>query len=67
MPEEFGDIYVYILCGGLGKRLRKISRSIPKPMVKIAGRPFLDIIIRYMAGFGFRRFILGVGYKKDII
>jgi len=67
MPEDLSDIDVYILCGGLGKRLRKISRSIPKPMVKIAGRPFLNFIIRYMAGFGFRRFILGVGYKGEMI
>ncbi|MDP3791561.1 MAG: sugar phosphate nucleotidyltransferase [Candidatus Omnitrophota bacterium] len=61
------DIDVFILCGGLGKRLRAISRNNPKPMVEIGGKPFLDLILNYMAGFGFRRFILGTGYKAGAI
>lgn len=68
MPYSFKNIDVLILCGGLGKRLRKITRnSIPKAMIRFGDGPFLDIIINYMAGFGFRRFILGVGYKADAI
>jgi len=61
------DIDVLILCGGAGKRLGKISRNKPKPMMEVGGRPFLDFILDYMAGFGFRRFILGTGYKADFI
>lgn len=60
-------IDVLILCGGLGKRLRKISKDIPKPMVKFGNLPFLDLLIKYMASFGFRRFILAVGYKAGVI
>jgi len=60
-------IDVYILCGGLGKRLRKLSLNLPKPMIPVRGKPFLDILIDYMYSFGFRRFILGTGYKADII
>lgn len=67
MDNNLKDIDVLILCGGLGKRLKKISSSVPKPMIKIGKRPFLDIIIDHLAGFGLRHFILGVGYKADMI
>ncbi len=67
MPMTLEGIDVLILCGGMGKRLKKISGPLPKPMVKINERPFLDIIINYLAGFGFKRFILGTGYRGDII
>ncbi len=63
-PEE---IDVVILCGGRGKRLRPLTLYRPKPMLKIKGRPFLDILISYIASFGFRRFILCVGYKAKVI
>ena len=61
------DIDVFILCGGIGKRLRKVSGGTPKPMVKIGDYVFLDLLIKYIAGFGFRRFILGTGYRAGII
>ncbi len=61
------DIDVFILCGGEGKRLKKISGKIPKPMVRVGKSPFLDIIIYYLRGFGFKRFILGIGYQADFI
>ncbi|MFH1856436.1 MAG: sugar phosphate nucleotidyltransferase, partial [Candidatus Omnitrophota bacterium] len=61
------DVDVFILCGGEGKRLKKISGNIPKPMVKIGKQPFLDIVINYLRQFGFKRFILGIGYRADFI
>jgi len=67
MENPFKYIDVFILCGGLGKRLKKLNLNVPKPMVEMGGRPFLDMIIAYMARFGFRRFILGLGYKAGFI
>jgi NDP-sugar pyrophosphorylase family protein len=61
------DIDVFILCGGEGKRLKKISGRIPKSMVRIGRRPFLDIMIDYLREFGFKRFILGIGYQAHFI
>lgn len=58
---------VLILCGGLGKRLRPVVSDSPKPMAKIHGSPFLDILIEYVASFGFRRFILCCGYMGETI
>jgi len=61
------DINVVILCGGLGKRLRSIIADRPKPMAEVKNRPFLDILIRYVSSYGFKRFILCTGYKGEMI
>ena len=61
------EIDVVILCGGLGTRLGSEAGNRPKSMVDINGKPFLDILIRYVASFGFVRFILCVGYKNQFI
>lgn len=66
MPRP-GQIDVAVLCGGLGKRLREKIADRPKPLAEVGGRPFLDILVEYVAGFGFRRFILCAGYRADMI
>ncbi|MCX5796508.1 MAG: sugar phosphate nucleotidyltransferase [Elusimicrobia bacterium] len=58
---------VLVLCGGLGRRLREAVPDRPKPMAEVAGRPFLDILLDYVSGFGSRRFILCAGYMADRI
>lgn len=60
-------IDVVILCGGKGERLRPLMSDRPKPLAEIDGRPFLDILIDYVASFGFRRFILCIGYMGDML
>jgi NDP-sugar pyrophosphorylase family protein len=61
------DIDVVILCGGLGTRLKDVVDDRPKSMAEINGRPFLDILVDYVAGYGFTRFILCTGFKGDLI
>lgn len=58
---------VVILCGGRGERLRPIIKDKPKPMCEFGGRPFLSILMEYVSGFGFKRFILSTGYKGEMI
>jgi NDP-sugar pyrophosphorylase family protein len=58
---------VVILCGGKGKRLRTVIKDRPKVLAEINGQTFLDILIDYVTGFGFRRFIFCIGYKGDMI
>jgi NDP-sugar pyrophosphorylase family protein len=65
--DNRNNIDVAILCGGLGTRLKGVVDDRPKPMAEINGRPFLDILIDYIASFGFRRFILCTGYKSKSI
>jgi|688.fasta_scaffold410449_1 glucose-1-phosphate cytidylyltransferase len=56
-----------ILAGGKGSRLSEYTTKIPKPMVKIGGRPILDHIINYYKYYGVNEFIIAGGYKYKII
>ena len=56
-----------ILAGGLGTRLKKTVPNLPKPMAPIRDRPFLEHQMDYWIKQGINRFILSVGYLKDLI
>lgn len=58
---------VIILCGGMGTRLREETEYKPKPMVEIGGKPILWHIMKLYAHYGYKEFILALGYKGDII
>jgi len=58
---------VVILCGGLGTRLKEETEFRPKPMVHIGNRPILWHIMKIYAHYGFRDFILCLGYKGEMI
>jgi len=58
---------IVILCGGLGTRLREETEFRPKPMVNIGVRPILWHIMKYFSHFGFKEFILALGYKGEMI
>jgi glucose-1-phosphate cytidylyltransferase len=57
---------VVLFCGGLGMRIRDTD-NIPKPMVTIGYRPLVWHVMKYYAHFGFRDFILCLGYRADYI
>ncbi|MDD5348151.1 MAG: nucleotidyltransferase family protein [Candidatus Omnitrophica bacterium] len=67
MKPDITGISVAILCGGLGKRIRPVVGDRPKPMAEINGRPFLDLILEYVAGCGIRDIVLCTGYKAGFI
>ena len=58
---------VVILAGGFGTRLSEYTDLIPKPMVTIGGKPILFHIMSHYANFGYRDFIIALGYKGDVI
>ena len=58
---------VVILCGGLGTRLRDETEFRPKPMMPVGERPILWHIMKFYAHYGFREFVLCLGYKAEII
>ncbi len=54
-----------ILCGGLGTRLN--LPDVPKPMVDINGKPFLDILVEWAAAQGAKRFIFCTGHMAETV
>ena len=58
---------VVILAGGLGTRLSELTKTIPKPMVKISGKPIIVRIMEHYAKYGFKEFYIAAGYKKSVI
>jgi glucose-1-phosphate cytidylyltransferase len=58
---------VVILAGGFGTRLGEHTKHIPKPMIKICGKPILIHIINHYYKYGFKDFIIATGYKQEVI
>ncbi len=58
---------VVLLAGGFGTRLSEYTKSIPKPMIKIKGKPMLLHIMNLYAKHGFKDFYIALGYKGQII
>ena len=58
---------VVILCGGQGSRIRDVSEVLPKPMLSIGDRPILWHIMKIYSSYGFKEFILCLGYKGWMI
>ncbi len=66
MPKtQFDQTDAVILCGGFGTRLRSVVSDVPKGLARIGGRPFLDILVDHLKGYGLRRFVFCVGYLKE--
>lgn len=61
------ETLVVLMAGGLGTRLHPITRSIPKPMLQVGEQPLLEIIIRNFIAQGYRRFVLSLNYKAEVI
>ncbi|MEO6214032.1 MAG: glucose-1-phosphate cytidylyltransferase [Vicinamibacterales bacterium] len=58
---------VVILAGGLGTRLAEETELKPKPMVEVGGRPILWHILKHYAQYGFKEFVIALGYKGDVV
>lgn len=61
------EIPVFILCGGLGTRIKEETEFRPKPMVPIGEHPILWHVMQVYAKHGFRRFVLCLGFKADVV
>ena len=58
---------VVILAGGYGTRLSEYTKLIPKPMVKVGGKPIILRIINLYKKYGFKEFYIALGYKGNYI
>ena len=72
MVEDFllprpREEWVIVMAGGLGTRLKDLTRDTPKPMLKVGSRPLLETIVLNYADQGFRKFYFAVNYKAEQI
>ena len=58
---------VVILAGGMGTRISEYTKTMPKPMIKICGKPIIHRIIDHYVNFGHKEFIIAIGYKGNLI
>lgn len=55
------------MAGGLGRRLQPLTNECPKPLLKVGGKPILEIILENFVEQGFNRFHIAVNYKAEMI
>ena len=65
--KDQSKMKIIILAGGLGTRLSELTKTIPKPMVLINGKPLIVRIMSHFAKYGFKNFYIATGYKSKII
>jgi dTDP-glucose pyrophosphorylase len=61
------DNWAVIMAGGQGRRLRPLTDTVPKPMLRVAGRPILERIVIHLVGYGITRIFLAVHYRGEVI
>lgn len=58
---------VVLLAGGFGTRLSQYTKTVPKPMINIAGKPMLFHIMKLYVKYGYKDFYVALGYKGEVI
>jgi dTDP-glucose pyrophosphorylase len=59
--------WAVVMAGGKGKRLKPFTENVPKPMIKVAGRPILERIILHLVGSGIRQIFISVNHLAEVI
>lgn len=59
--------WVVLMAGGMGVRLKPLTDEVPKPLLKIGGKPILETILENFLEYGFNRFYISVNYKRELI
>jgi len=60
-------VQAVILAGGKGTRLRPLTNNLPKPMIPVQGKPFLEHLIIFLKQQGFKKFLILSGYRAEQI
>ena len=58
---------IVLLAGGFGTRMSEYTKTIPKPMININGKPLLLYIMKHYAKYGYKDFYIALGYRGEII
>ncbi len=65
MPSEYK--HAVIMAGGKGTRLAPYTTVLPKPLMPIEDQPILEVVLRQLRHFGFRRITISVGHLAELI
>ena len=58
---------VFVMAGGMGKRLFPLTENCPKPLLKVGNKPVLEIVLENFIKSGFKNFYFSVNYKSEMI
>jgi glucose-1-phosphate cytidylyltransferase len=58
---------IVILAGGLGTRISEYTKSVPKPMIMVKGKPLIYHIMKNYSKYGYKEFYIALGYKGNVI
>ncbi len=67
MSQNLSQVVAVVLAGGFGTRVAHLLTGIPKPMAPVAGKPFLEWIVRWLARQGFARVVLSTGHLAEVV
>jgi len=67
MSLKLSQVVAVVLAGGFGTRVAHLLAGVPKPMVPVAGKPFLEWVVRCLARQGIRKAILSTGHLADVV
>jgi D-glycero-alpha-D-manno-heptose 1-phosphate guanylyltransferase len=67
MSSDLNDVIAVVLAGGYGTRIKHLLNGVPKPMVSVAGKPFLEWVVRYLKTQGIKKVILSTGYLAEVV
>ena len=68
-PDPGGTVpfTAMVMAAGLGKRMRPLTATRPKPLVSIAGKPLIDHTLDHLVGAGVRRAVVNAHYLADVL
>lgn len=67
MRERLASMTALVLCGGKGTRLQGLHPSTPKPLIPVAGKPFVEWLTLFLAKQGWRRFVYAAGHLAEVV
>ncbi len=67
MSLKLSEVVAVVLAGGFGTRVAHLLRGVPKPMVPVAGKPFLEWVVRFLARQGIVKVVLSSGHLAEVV
>jgi D-glycero-alpha-D-manno-heptose 1-phosphate guanylyltransferase len=67
MQPNLDDVIAVVLAGGYGTRIKHLLPNLPKPMAPVAGKPFVEWVVRYLGVQGIKKVILSTGYLAEVV